>query len=294
MTESGHMDALTALLEERKQYETWIAQLDARRGSAPGHVLERVRGDYVTRLGQVTEQLVQRAPELRGSAHELAVRLAGLERDEGEKRDERAEYELRAAVGEYAPEVAQSSFARIDETITRLAGERNVVETELNRMRALLSAIDIAAAAIGAPAAHPIAHAVPSAPPAPPVHAEPARERPAVDELAFLKSVVPDSRLTPALATPQVQPPSPEIDEAAPNEVEERPAPSFTSQRRAAEPSRGSGHIAAPAMTPPSVPSILKDVPTEQVKTLRCQECGTMNYPTEWYCERCGGELAAM
>ena len=46
MTESGHMDALTALLEERKQYETWIAQLDARRGSAPGHVLERVRGDY--------------------------------------------------------------------------------------------------------------------------------------------------------------------------------------------------------------------------------------------------------
>ena len=30
-----------------------------------------------------------------------------------------------------------------------------------------------------------------------------------------------------------------------------------------------------------------------QQKTLRCGECGTMNYPTEWYCERCGGELAA-
>ena len=29
-------------------------------------------------------------------------------------------------------------------------------------------------------------------------------------------------------------------------------------------------------------------------KTLRCGECGTLNYPTEWYCERCGGELAAM
>jgi hypothetical protein len=298
------MDALTALLEERKQYETWIAQLDARRGSAPGHVLERVRGDYATRLGQVTEQLVQRAPELRGSAHELAVRLAGLERDETEKRDERAEYELRAAVGEYAAEAAQSSFARIDETIAQLAGERNVVETELNRMRALLSAIDIAAATVGAPAPQPSAPSpapafaaapAPPAPPAPsaPAHAEPARERPAVDELAFLKSVVPDSRLTPALATPQV-PPAREVDEAASNEVEERPAPSFASQRRAPEPSRGSGHIAAPAMTPASVPSILKDVPTEQVKTLRCQECGTMNYPTEWYCERCGGELAAM
>ncbi len=31
----------------------------------------------------------------------------------------------------------------------------------------------------------------------------------------------------------------------------------------------------------------------EAQKTLRCTECGTMNLPTEWYCERCGGELAA-
>jgi hypothetical protein len=29
-------------------------------------------------------------------------------------------------------------------------------------------------------------------------------------------------------------------------------------------------------------------------KSLRCQECGTLNYPTEWYCERCGGELSAI
>lgn len=31
----------------------------------------------------------------------------------------------------------------------------------------------------------------------------------------------------------------------------------------------------------------------EPQKTLRCTECSTMNLPTEWYCERCGGELAA-
>ena len=29
-------------------------------------------------------------------------------------------------------------------------------------------------------------------------------------------------------------------------------------------------------------------------KTLKCQECGTMNRPTEWYCESCGAELAAV
>jgi hypothetical protein len=33
---------------------------------------------------------------------------------------------------------------------------------------------------------------------------------------------------------------------------------------------------------------------TQVVKTLKCGECGSMNYPTEWYCERCGGELAAL
>jgi uncharacterized OB-fold protein len=42
------------------------------------------------------------------------------------------------------------------------------------------------------------------------------------------------------------------------------------------------------------VPVFLRDVPSEQIKTLKCAECGNMNYPTEWYCERCGGELAAM
>jgi uncharacterized OB-fold protein len=30
------------------------------------------------------------------------------------------------------------------------------------------------------------------------------------------------------------------------------------------------------------------------VKTLKCKECGTMNLATEWYCESCGAELAAL
>ena len=32
----------------------------------------------------------------------------------------------------------------------------------------------------------------------------------------------------------------------------------------------------------------------DQEKSLRCPDCGAMNYPTEWYCEKCGGELAAL
>ena len=29
-------------------------------------------------------------------------------------------------------------------------------------------------------------------------------------------------------------------------------------------------------------------------KTLKCAECSTMNFPTEWYCEQCGAELASL
>jgi hypothetical protein len=29
-------------------------------------------------------------------------------------------------------------------------------------------------------------------------------------------------------------------------------------------------------------------------RTLKCSECGAMNLPTEWYCDRCGAELATL
>lgn len=55
----------------------------------------------------------------------------------------------------------------------------------------------------------------------------------------------------------------------------------------------------APGTEPPAPMSLPVAAPSpatnsnEPQKTLRCTECGTMNLPTEWYCERCGGELAA-
>ena len=49
-----------------------------------------------------------------------------------------------------------------------------------------------------------------------------------------------------------------------------------------------------PASSSPPVSSVPNAASGhEPLKTLRCTECGTMNLPTEWYCERCGGELAA-
>jgi hypothetical protein len=76
----------------------------------------------------------------------------------------------------------------------------------------------------------------------------------------------------------------------APSRRNAAPTPVLTSTPLIAK----EGQDANSTLTPGSIPAFLKDVPTEQIKTLKCQECGTMNYPTEWYCERCGGELAAM
>jgi hypothetical protein len=76
-----------------------------------------------------------------------------------------------------------------------------------------------------------------------------------IDELAFLKSVTEDEKSAP----------SPRRASGAQYQIEENATPD------------------APA-----------DADAEVEKTLKCRECGTMNLATEWYCESCGAELAAM
>jgi len=51
------------------------------------------------------------------------------------------------------------------------------------------------------------------------------------------------------------------------------------------------GQVASP---PPAIDA-KPERPTQTVpKTLKCGDCGSLNRPTEWYCERCGAELAAV
>lgn len=91
-----------------------------------------------------------------------------------------------------------------------------------------------------------------------------------VDELAFLKSVSEDETTGPSprrASGGHIRPPEPTV---APQITPTSPAPVSTSP--ASEAGRPSASTGA--------------------RTLKCGECGTMNRPTEWYCERCGAELA--
>ena len=87
-----------------------------------------------------------------------------------------------------------------------------------------------------------------------------------------------------------------------------RPTPSAASAASSAPPAAAPAPPAPPA--PPAAPAPKPEVrkPAEpprpdnalglrtsdvaEQKTLKCAECGSMNYPAEWYCERCGAELA--
>ena len=330
------MDALNALMEERNRYEQWLAQLEARKGTTPPHVFERVRGDYGARLNGVLDQLSGRATELQETAGTLAERVAALYADETALRDERAEAELRASVGEFTEEHAREVIERCDEAISSIGSERATVGAELGRVQEILAvAVRPPTPPAGEASIVPIESLAPApvAPPpvvapqvaapvasAPAPQAAPSPSRPeaaSFDELAFLQSVVDRPAASHSAMPADVPPASPEpraearASHAAPTraamvngmDVEASAAPSPAPPRRNAAPTpvltstplvAKEGQEANSTLTPGSIPAFLKDVPTEQIKTLKCQECGTMNYPTEWYCERCGGELAAM
>lgn len=321
--ESNPMNALEGLLEERRRYEGWLAQLEARRAESPAHVVDRVRGDYQARLSSVLEKLRGRAEELSTTAAGLRERIATLLGDETVRRDERSELELRALVGEFAPEDARQAMAACDEAIGHLASERGGLEAELARITEVLALVAEPEPVAPEPTPEPTA----SAPAEPPVETLATQERAmasaletstlsptepsALAELAFLQSVV-SSSSEPVAPAPGAES---SVDSGsdqgsvegsaapAPSSSDLLPPPVLSAPRRPVTPLSTSipttrdpfgSSSAASTLTPGSMPSFLKDMPTEQVKTLKCQECGTMNYPTEWYCERCGGELAAM
>ena len=303
------MDVLHQLLAERSRYETWIAQLEERRSTAPGHVLERVRTDYATRLEQVVTQLRGRAVELESTAATLRSRLAALATEEETRRDERAETELRAAVGEFSEEEARTTFERCDSSISSLVAQRDALGGELAKLQEVLVQVVVREPVPTAPEPSvPEPEPEPAAPisalevsqvtqaMAEPEAVVPADEVPVVAaaepttpsaaaELEFLRSLV---------SAPPLEPTTHEGQEyvAPPVLAAPRRQPTPLSATAIRDPLRSalgeSGASSASAM------NFLKEVPTEQVKTLKCQECSTMNYATEWYCERCGGELAAM
>ena len=364
--DNASLTLVESLMAERRKFEHWLTALEARRATTPDRVFTRVHADYHDRLDAVVEQLKEHTEGLRAELASLTLRLSAIEEEQQQRRDERAEAELRAHVGELSPEAWEQVARDADHSIEGLASKHTELERERVKTRELLSEAERpspprGAAAIAAPvAAAPVARPSAPAPAAPAAPQEqrraavppsaPARTEPQVptelppqviaaeariveaaaaaaateradadvtppptqradasrlsgetkgtfDELAFLSSVV-NTPAGPMDAAPTDRP-----DERARRDSFAQRAPDQGIVNLSSDPDAtlNSGQGAARTAGSPlamnvsgNIPIIIKDKSGETAKSLKCAECGAMNYPTEWYCERCGAELASL
>ncbi len=276
------LDALNGLLKERQRYEEWLAALEEKRANTSDSVYQRVQGDYQTRLREVSGKLAERAGELRENIDVLTVRLEEISRQEKQQREARQEAELRAAVGEYTDKQWKEIGGAWDKELARLVKEKNAVDTQLSELSRIF-ALSIKEKQAGAIAM--------------------GRQVSGDGNRAPISPVVPRAAVPepPTLNPPsRIEQPSARVQPPAQSPTSNRsPFDEFPVLRPGS--GGGSGSAGSPpsttaVATPPSVPKSggAQDPRSEQHKTLKCPECGAANYPTEWYCERCGGELATM
>jgi len=325
--ESGN--SIERLLQDRAQFVSWLTRLNSAGDQASGvpeAVRGRVRADYERRLASVLEELRGHTNALEEQVDGLTGRANELTSREAEHKERLAEAEVRHLVGEYDDVKWEGIRAELLKVIGHIREELAQTTLEIGRLNEVLGTIraPVAQAPVTtsaprpaistsgqrpamAPESHPATTApaeIQFRPSAPRPQAKPAAPPPArkedqpgrtlwfpsgkpeqgapaggkLDELAFLKSVTGNEAPAAPPATPTPRP---------------RTSGGFTKVPE----------VHAPAQPPPAAePPAAKtpaEAPRERTagsgsKTLKCGECGTLNRPTEWYCERCGAELAAL
>jgi hypothetical protein len=245
------------LLDERRQYEAWIARLAGAEDATPEGVRVRVKADYEARLKAVTEELKAHADGARQTIELKQHARLELQQKEAQAAERLSEAELRHAVGEYDDAQWSQVHKDVLAELVVVREELQAVDADLAKLEELVTIVRSSPRPAVRPQATPPAAPVPPKPqsrPAPPSH---------LDELAFIKSVTEDEKGAPSpkrASGAQYQPLVPDTQ------------------------GRG-GSTPASSSTPAEA---------EERRTLKCRECGTMNLPTEWYCEQCGAELAAV
>ena len=242
-------EAIESLLAERKKFDAWLSQLEAKRASTAEHIFARVHADYMHRLEAIRERLGAEADGIRSLVGEIEARLSVERSAVTEKTDERAEMELRAAVGELSEKGWNATRAKCDATIAELRSTFDATARELVEMTATLSGV------MNSPRS--------------PSQATPSKQSPPPtgEVVAAVVAAVVADVVDAVVAAPAPAP---------------APAPAAAPPLERARPSSKPAVDGAP--TPRT---------SQAIRSLKCQECGTLNFPTEWYCEQCGGELAA-
>jgi hypothetical protein len=263
------------LLEQRSQYEEWILRLDTSGDKASPAVRQRVRGDYEARLESVMEQLRGRSAAIAEELERQHASQAELDRERRGAEEALAEAEVRYTVGEYTEDEWRRLSEQSRKNIEQLRGRLRGIGVEITRLTEIQATI--ASPRGGAPAAPP---------PAPPARAP----KPEVIEQSPFVTHLAEEPLVPPPPSHAAPPPSQADELAFLKSVSDEPS----------RPARRPSNPGMPAVTTTTAPRPPEPAPAPVkvasgvAKTLKCGECGTLNRPTEWYCERCGAELAGV
>ena len=301
---SHNLSEIEELLASRQQLLGWLDRLVQTGARAPAQVRAKVQADYRARLGQVVAQLATHGDLISSTLDGLRAQSRELRQLRGEEEAVRAEAELRHSVGEYSDDewqlVELESSGKIDEfdhELSRLHGEVQ----RLEEVQGL-----IAPEALNTPE--------PARTPPPEVENFPEHfeiQNPPVLEDAPTLSLVRESEPLP----PPPPQPRPEAPRFTPRAGTGRPRESGPSRSIPITPAHAPTSTATapqdelaflrsvtietptPRSSAPAAPAAEREerpMQTTSVKTLKCAECGSLNRPTEWYCERCGAELASL
>ncbi len=290
------------LLASRQQVSEWLHRLGSADSKVPVSVRERVRSDYESRLAGVVDQLRSHSTAINDSLSGLRRELAEQERQQAGEEEALAEAHLRYSVGEYSEADWRKHEERSGTQLEQHGAEIHRLGGEIVRLE------DVMAQIAGAPAvaeeAEPVA--VESA------SAEDGAEAYELqtDPFITLDDVPGDPRTQSVFDAASALPSDPDpAMEPVPAESAVPEAPRFTPRgggipprpRPSASHKAVDDELAFLKSVSPEAPRATATEtrvapPQASVgsKTLKCQDCGTLNRPTEWYCERCGAELSAV
>ena len=259
--------AIQNLLEEKRQIERWLRRLDMASDKTPANVRKKVRVDYSQRRDAILAELQGFRDDLNASLQkhrEVRDELARREEDAAERL---AEAELRHTVGEFDSSKWSEIRAEILEELVKIREELKTEQAEIGQLEEVLDAIDgsgpteeedeTEADVAGSEQAATDAEGEAGA------ELELSKGKEGAAAGTGSRKSADELAFLRSVISGEKEPEGTEVQEPAPAEESEPHA--------AARPKKGTAR-----------------------KTVKCTDCGTLNLPTEWYCENCGAELTAL
>ncbi len=261
--------AIQNLLEEKRQIERWLRRLDMASDKTPANVRKKVRADYSQRRDAILTELQGFRDDLNASLQKHREVRDDLARREEDAAERLAEAELRHTVGEFDSSRWSEIRAEILEELVKIREELKTEQAEIGQLEEVLDAIDssgsgeeeaaVAVQAEGGESEETGADAAAAG--GPELELKQGSER--RSEGAGAERSSDELAFLRSVISGEKSAENAEVQEPAPAEEAEPHA--------AARPKKGTAK-----------------------KTVKCTDCGTLNLPTEWYCENCGAELTAL